>query len=122
MSYQIGGLDSLMRKLNSMGGNAQKALGKAVDNTTLSAQTSAKMRAPVDTGNLRDHIFVKTEHTSNKSEGTVYDNVEYAIYQELGTSKMAAQPYMMPALEENKTTFEMQARMNLISAIRKLGG
>jgi hypothetical protein len=35
--------------------------------------------------------------------GTVYfvgTNVEYSIYVELGTSKMSAQPYIRPAVEE----------------------
>lgn len=122
MAYTIGGLDSLMGKLNSMGGNVKKALKAAVVNTTLSAQTDAKANAPVDTGNLRNHILVRNEETGEKIEGAVYNNVPYAIYQELGTSKMNAQPHMMPALEANKSVFKYQAESNLKAAIGKQGG
>jgi HK97 gp10 family phage protein len=40
-------------------------------------------------------------------------------YQELGTVNMAAHPYMMPALNANKSTFEQLARKELETAIRK---
>ena len=44
----------------------------------------------------------KTEIDSQiKKQGIVGTNVEYASYIELGTSKMAAQPYLRPALEAN---------------------
>jgi len=38
-------------------------------------------------------------HTGGKVERYVADGVEYGIYQETGTSRMAAQPFMHPAAE-----------------------
>lgn len=122
MAVEIKGLDSLMRKLDAMGGNVMGALKKATKETTLAAQGSAKYNAPVDTGNLRLNVNTKFEDSAEKTTGIVYDNVEYAVYQELGTVNMAAQPYMMPALEENKGTFENLAKKHLKDAINKLGG
>lgn len=58
---------------------------------------SAKAKCPVDTGHLRASIESKAEGLS----ATVGTNVEYGIYQEFGTYKMAAQPYLRPALTES---------------------
>lgn len=64
------------------------------------AEGQAKSLAPVDTGNLRGDIG----HKLNESERSVIigTNVEYAIYQEKGTAKSSAQPFLTPAVEGNK--------------------
>lgn len=49
-------------------------------------------QAPADWGKTPRHVHVGS-------------NVEYAAYQELGTVKMRAQPYLRPAIEENKEYF-----------------
>jgi HK97 gp10 family phage protein len=43
-------------------------------------------------------------------------------HQELGTVNMPAQPFMMPALNSNKTTFENNARKELETAIKRTAG
>ena len=53
-----------------------------------------KERAPVKTGKLRDSIQFETKDTT----ATIFSDVEYALYVEVGTSKMKAQPYFRPAL------------------------
>ncbi len=70
-------------------------------------ETDAKAMAPVDTGALRESI------TSVPSDMRceIGTNVEYGIYQEFGTYKMAAHPYLVPALEGNE-----QAIIGLIAA------
>lgn len=62
----------------------------------------AKQRAPVDTGALANSI------TSTRQAPLlwwVHDGVEYGIYQEFGTYKMAAQPFMVPSVESFRTEF-----------------
>ena len=62
----------------------------------------AKRLTPVDTGRLRAsiaHIVVQQRNTLAVRVGT---SVHYAAYVELGTVKMAARPYLRPALETNK--------------------
>ena len=87
-----------------------KALGFAVE-------AKAKIKAPIDIGNLRNSIYTKTpdsgdmpdinnelerEELPDPSQDSVFvgPSVEYGIYQELGTTIMEAQPYMLPALRE----------------------
>ena len=61
----------------------------------LAIEGHAKRRAPVDSGRLRASI-----HTYPKTPAsviTVSDGVKYGNYQEFGTMKMKAQPFMRPA-------------------------
>lgn len=62
----------------------------------------AQQNAPVDTGALRDSIEAEQ---SASLEWLVHDGVDYGIYQELGTSRMQAQPFVVPAVEGYRTKF-----------------
>src|SRR5205809_368779 len=74
--------------------------GKYLKSKGIQVQRRAKRLAPVDTGRLRASI---TEELSRDERGLVErigTDVEYAPYQEFGTSKMAAHPFLRPALTE----------------------
>jgi HK97 gp10 family phage protein len=58
----------------------------------------SKVLAPVDTGALRDSIDVY--EGNNDKEKLIGSKIHYAIYQELGTSKISPQPYLRPALDQ----------------------
>lgn len=78
--------------------SVEEAISKALEASALVVEGAAKNLTPVDTGNLRNSIT----HEMEKAEARVGTNVEYAPFVELGTVKMAAQPYLNPALEANK--------------------
>lgn len=60
-------------------------------------EAHAKRIVPVDSGELHDSI-----HTEVSEEGMfVVADADHASHVELGTSKMAAQPYLRPALYTN---------------------
>jgi len=61
-------------------------------------EAAAKRLAPVDTGRLRSSITHEVGHDIRGLVGFVGSDVHYAIYQELGTRFMHAQPYLRPAL------------------------
>lgn len=122
MAIEIKGLESLMRKLDSMGGNVLDALDKAVRETALVAQGDARQNAPVDTGALKGSISTEFDRNAESSTGTVYTNIEYGLYQEMGTVNMPAHPFLMPALNANKDTFKKLSEAELLKAIRKAGG
>lgn len=73
----------------------------------------AQLRAPVDTGDLRDSILFEVDE-GDKSV-TIGTNVEHGLWVEKGTSKMDAQPYLNPAIEENhgraKSLFAQAAKL-----------
>lgn len=64
----------------------------------LIANDSAK-NAPVDTSALRNSILSESGMTT-ETKFRVQDGVEYGVFQELGTSRIPAQPFMIPAVEK----------------------
>lgn len=67
--------------------------------------------APEDTGELKDSYLRESGMIDEKTY-RIQDGVSYGIFQELGTSKMAAHPHVIPALEE--------AEYKLIAAAQRL--
>lgn len=119
---EIRGLDKALNCLGEVCSNekVQQALEKAC----LLVERSAKQKAPKDNGDLRRSI----KHRIEGEEGIIYTNLEYAPYVEYGTGLFAEnggrsdvpwfykdeegeghitsgqhpQPYMRPALDENR--------------------
>jgi HK97 gp10 family phage protein len=88
-----------------------KVLGKA----TLDAVAESKENAPVDTGAHKASIY--WDHPG-KASYRIIAPMDYAAYIELGTSKKAAQPHMIPAADRAiNAASEAMAR-----AIDKAGG
>lgn len=64
---------------------------------------AARGLVPVDTGALKKSIESSTRRGSRGlQEGKVTVGAKYALHVEYGTSKMAAQPYLRPALTKVK--------------------
>jgi HK97 gp10 family phage protein len=76
--------------------------GKIVARTAFLVEGKAKMLAPVDTGALRNSIHAAQ---SGELTWTVSDGVAYGVFQEFGTSRMAAHPFMTPAIEGQRAAF-----------------
>lgn len=64
----------------------------------------AAKAAPVDTGALRNSI-VSESHMEGDLTFIIQDGVLYGIFLELGTSRMAAQPFVTPAVEKHAAKF-----------------
>ena len=64
----------------------------------------AAKRAPLDTGALRNSILAASRMIADMAY-RIQDAVTYGIFQELGTSKMAAQPFLVPAVEAWREKF-----------------
>jgi len=72
-------------------------LEKILLEVMLAVESHAKDLAPVDTGVLRASI-----HTIPRSPAPVIkvsDGVSYGVFQEYGTMKMKAQPFLRPAVD-----------------------
>ena len=124
MNVEVKGVDELIVKLQNMADESkiQQQLGIAC----ALVERSAKMKAPKDTGALRRSITSKVDGLT----GTVFTPLEYAPYVEYGTGLFAEngagrkdvpwnyqddkgewhstrgqkpQPFMRPALNENRT-------------------
>lgn len=132
---EIQGVDELVRNLNKIPKNAtRRSLAKAAKAGAEPILRSARQKAPVDTGRLRDSLrskyayqssrAVRVEISSNmKPKGSSWHSYDY--YQEFGTSQHPAQPFMRPAADEQKEKAVEETRRMMEQAVleevRKLG-
>lgn len=126
ITLDIKNLDGVLEAIEELSdtSNLEQALGKAC----AIIERSAKEKAPKDTGELRRSIASRVEQTSNGIQGVVFTPLEYAPYVEYGTGLFAEsggrkdvpwnyqddkgewhrtsgqhpQPFMRPALNENR--------------------
>lgn len=78
----------------------------------------AKFYAPVDTGALMGSIEVD-EVTDTVA--TIAPHVEYAEHQEFGTSRMAAHPYMRPAIDQHERDILTALQAEIVRFVEGLG-
>ena len=103
VSVDTSKLDEIIAKLP---GNRDKI----VKSTALHVLGEARKRAPVKTGNLRNH----SEVTDGEGYANVEFQAEYAPYVELGTYKMNARPFLTPAIEAEAKLLEKRIKEELI--------
>ena len=122
MSIKLDGVDEILRKLESVASPEQ--IERSLGECCALVEAEAKKKAPKDTGELRRSITSKVEDM----KGIIFTPLEYAPYVEYGTglfaesggrmdvpwcyeddkgvwhstSGMKPQPYMRPALDENR--------------------
>lgn len=73
--------------------------GLAIRKAALDIEAQAKMNAPVDTGALRNSIAASK---NDELSWQVAVGVNYGAFVEYGTTRMAAQPFLTPAVEAVK--------------------
>ena len=107
MSFDASELANLGVELGDVSRKAGKVAAVAVRKTAKDIEKTAKQLAPVDTGFLRGGIGTSDlrSTTENNPEAEVRATANYAVYQELGTSRMAAQPFMRPAADKHEPAF-----------------
>lgn len=79
---KIEGLDRLYRKISRLHNIDIKPI---IEDATIRVRDDAKMRVPVDTGELQNSIDYNVELTEKGFTGKVFTNKEHGIYVELGT-------------------------------------
>lgn len=89
---------AINRLVNSPDGPVARELARRA----VQVDRRAKQLAPVDTGRLRSSISWRLGSDGKGLFALVGTDVHYAPYVELGTSRMAAQPFLRPALEAAK--------------------
>ena len=80
---------------------------KYVARAAQKAEGYAKAFSPVDTGMLRNSISAEQDAPLawHIQDGPGVDGRLYGIYQEMGTYKMAAHPFFIPAIERIEHEF-----------------
>jgi HK97 gp10 family phage protein len=85
------------RRLDQIIANLDGKASEIVRTTAFEVEQKAKMLAPVKTGALKGSL--KAEEHGGPLSWWVHDGMEYGLFNELGTSRMAAHPFMVPAVE-----------------------
>jgi len=94
----------------------KKATRKALVDVVTDIGGDAIKGSPVKTGNNRRSIMFEVGHgavAKSELEGAVYSTSGYGGFLETGTIKMAAQPYIKPALDKNIKNLPKNIKANL---------
>ena len=101
LKAEIKGIDSLLLKLNSV---KKIHLTDSVKKATVLVQGQAKSLVPTgDSGNLRGSIRMDYKEFTDKVQGRVYTNLEYAPYVEFGTGSKGKGTYPYKIKDVNLT-------------------
>ena len=127
MSVEVEGLDGVLMRLNDIA--KVDGLTMTMGRACAVVERSAKQKAPKDKGELRRSITSRVDEKTGEIRGVIYTPLEYAPYVEFGTGLFAEehgrtdvpwsyqsddgewhtttgqkpQPFLRPALEENRT-------------------
>jgi HK97 gp10 family phage protein len=96
----VKGFDELAERLQGLGPEIAAEAREEVQMSALEIESRAKELSPVDTGRLRSSIRTEVGAAPEEISATVFTDVDYAIFVELGTSRAEAQPFLVPAAEE----------------------
>lgn len=127
----------------------EKAISQVVRKAAFDIQAYAASIAPVDTGFLKSSIYVVTKAAStygigvanppqgafmmdevptpnSDQEAIIAVGANYGVYLEFGTVHMDAQPYMTPAAEAIRPSFEaalsqIEGMVSLLAGIGSIG-
>lgn len=117
LSVEIRGVDSLRDRLRMLKPHVREGTEAAAREAGRMGEAMMKGLAPVDTGRLRDSIRHEVQGaTVRLGPG---DEIEYAIFQEFGTSRMAAQPYVRPTVEALRLVWPGLVAEHVNRAIRR---
>ena len=138
------GIESLLKKLEKMGGNVDKVMVKIIGKQTKLVQGEAKLLSePADTGDLRNSIKSNVKKSNNGVVGTVSTNSDHSACIEFGTgqkgikspsppkydgnisytaewSGMPARPYLYPALKNNEKKILKNIQEDIKEEIKKV--
>ena len=103
MSVEWHGAERLTMAIRGASPKAMEQSSQVIRNNTERPKASAKAKAPVDTGFLKNHI---TSSYPNRLEGHVKSEAAYSGYQEYGTRFQTGTPHIRPALQEIEPQFK----------------
>ena len=113
MSVEWHGAERLTMAIRGANPKAMEQSSQVIRNNTERLKASAKAKAPVDTGFLKNHI---TSSYPNRLEGHVKSEAAYSGYQEYGTRFQTGTPHIGPALQEIEPQFK-QDMSNVLKGV-----
>jgi|SRR6185295_18409051 len=113
--FDITEINRLTFDLTAAAASAAPKAGVAIRKTASDIEGTAKTLAPVDTGNLRNSIGISYGGDQILVlQAEIGPTADYGAFVEFGTSRMAPQAYMGPALDRHSHELD--------TALASLGG
>lgn len=103
----IAGIAQMTARLTALPGQLSAAAAEAAAHAAASAAEYARCVAPVDSGELRAGI---SSGRTGTLSAAVRSSAPHSAMVEYGTSKMAPQPYMLPAAQATCGGFFLEVR------------
>ena len=101
LEFKVKGHERVVQNIMKFQNLAERELGFKMLDVVTHIVGDAKYLAPVRTGFLRDHITASVTRKRVWIIGTIRSTAPYSLYQEFGTSRNSANPYMRPAFNKN---------------------
>lgn len=122
---QLEGAEEVIELLNQIGDAASDVLATAARAGGDIALTDARRRCPVDTGKLKASLHLEK---GKSKKPRVHQIVEikpgkkeyYGTFVELGTKRQPAQPFMRPAVNENKSRIGEAVNQAVLRALGRI--
>ncbi|EPH98184.1 phage protein, HK97 gp10 family [Enterococcus faecalis 13-SD-W-01] len=96
------GVDKFTRGITQQSVKMEKAVSQEVQRSILRVEKKAKQLAPWDSGFLSNSIY---SMMTSVLIGEIKSPADYSIYVEEGTRRMAAQPFLFPAVKMEYAVF-----------------
>jgi len=118
---RVSGINETIARINKIDNVMQRELAIAMSTVTNRVAFDAKGFAPYKTGFLRDGIKSTVIRKGVDIIGRITSTAPYSVYQEFGTVRHRAQPFMIPALTKNRDFIELKLGDAVLSSIIKIG-
>jgi len=116
---QLKGVEETIRHMKDFSNDVQKEVIDGMDAVTSKVLADGKNIVPVDTGKLKESMRRRITRKRVWFTGTVGAYRKYAYYVEFGTRFMSAQPYLWPAVTQNREFILAKLGRHIDSAIEK---
>lgn len=102
MSFRVGviGVNRVNAMMQEWGEEIQEGMRQQVQRAARNILQHARREVPVRTGALQRSLKITSE--SGGDRVFVGSDLHYAVFVEEGTSRMTAQPFLVPALEAER--------------------
>lgn len=108
MGADAGEVAALAKDLAAAPKKISPEVRKVVRSNADKVRDSAKAKARRRTGALQGSITVKGQGNGDSASATIEAGIRYGWFNEYGTSKMAPQPFMWPAVLEVAPGFQQE--------------
>lgn len=99
---EVQGAGALERALEALADGLPGACAAGLTEGVSAMADGARQLCSVDTGDLKASISARSQAAADGAEGEVSAGAAHAVYVELGTSRMAARPFLLPACQAER--------------------